>query len=306
MSLTISTQLFGKLEARMEDLREAAGEDMASVQKAVDRLVKTFAELRGTATSGAASASAASDSEAQGAVKGKKVRKSRKNKGAEDADGDGEPKAKRPPTEWSIHCTSVLFPLIMPAIKEAKEAEKLKEDDKREIKTGFHLSVAGYLKNSGKMNPTEDEVKEAIEYLLSHPDHKSETQKIRSASNSTDEAPKPKKEKKQMLPKKAEVVTTTATEDKVAEAAAVIAKLDAVLGESDDEDSDDEEEEKEEDVPLVDFEYKGNKYLKDPFQEVYTATGQMKWVGTWNGKKIVGGKPGDEPARVKKLIASQD
>ena len=298
MSLTISTQLFGKLEARMEDLREAAGEDMASVQKAVDRLVKTFAELRGTATSGAASASAASDSEAQGAVKGKKLRKSRK-----DADGDGEPKAKRPPTEWSIHCTNVLFPLIMPAIKEAKEAEKLKEDDKREIKTGFHLSVAGYLKNSGKMNPTEDEVKEAIEYLLSHPDHKSETQKIRSASNSTDEAPK-----KLGRPKKAEsasapvVTTTAATEDKVAEAAAVIAKLDAVLGESDDEDSDDEEDEKE-DVPLVDFEYKGTKYLKDPFQEVYTATGRMKWVGTFNGKKIV---KGEEPARVKKLIASQD
>ena len=302
MSLTISTQLFGKLEARMEDLREAAGEDMAAVQKSIDRLVKTFAELRGTATSGAASASAASDSEAQGAVKGKKVRKSRKNKGAEDADGDGEPKAKRPPTEWSIHCTSVLFPLIMPAIKEAKEAEKLKEDDKREIKTGFHLSVAGYLKNSGKMNPTEDEVKEAIEYLLSHPDHKSETQKIRSASNSTDEAPKPKKEKKQMLPKKAEVADTVAPTVETAKIDAALARCEP----DEDEDSDDEEEEKEEDVPLVDFEYKGNKYLKDPFQEVYTATGQMKWVGTWNGKKIVGGKPGDEPARVKKLIASQD
>ena len=296
MSLTISTQLFGKLEARMEDLREAAGEDMAAVQKSIDRLVKTFAELRGTATAGSVTA-VASDSEAQAIVKAKKSGKKAKN-----ADGDGEPKAKRPPTEWSIHCTSVLFPLIMPAIKEAKEAEKLKEDDKREIKTGFHLSVAGYLKNSGKMNPTEDEVKEAIEYLLSHPDHKSETQKIRSASNSTDEAPKPKKEKKQMLPKKAEVADTVAPTVETAKIDAALARCEP----DEDEDSDDEEEEKEEDVPLVDFEYKGNKYLKDPFQEVYTATGQMKWVGTWNGKKIVGGKHGDEPARVKKLIASQD
>lgn len=295
MSLTISTQVLGKVETRIEDLREA--DDMPTVQKAIDRLVKAFAELRGTATAGSAPP-ADSDAEAPAKKTGKK--------GGKPKDVDGEPKAKRPPTEWSIHCTNVLFPLIMPAIKEAKELEKAKEGDKREIKTGFHLSVAGYLKNSGKMNPSADEVKEAVEYLLSHPDHKSETQKVRSASNSTDEAPK-----KLGRPKKVESTTAApvvapvvATEAKVAEAAAVIAKLDAVLGESDDEDSDDEEED--EKTPLVAFEYKGTNYLKDPYNEVYTAQGRMEWVGTFNGKKIVKGSDASMPARVKKLIESQD
>ena len=274
MSLTISTQLLGKVETRIEDLREA--EDMASVQKGLDRLVKAFAELRGTSA-----AAAGSDAEP---VKAKKGRKSSKPK---DAEGDEKPKVKRPPSEWSLHCTNVLFPLILPAIKEAKEAEKAKgENEKRKINTGFHLNVAGYLKNSGKMNPSADEVKESIEYLLTHPDYKSETQKVRSASNSTDETPK--KEKKEV---------------KAAEAAAVIAQIDAVLGESDDEDSDDEDDEK---TPLVAFEYKGASYLKDTYNEVYTAQGRMEWVGTFNGKKITKGSDASMPARVKKLIESQD
>jgi hypothetical protein len=276
MSLTISTQLLGKVETRIEDLREA--EDMASVQKGLDRLVKAFAELRGTSA-----AAAGSDAEP---VKAKKGRKSSKPKDG----GDEKPKVKRPPSEWSLHCTNVLFPLILPAIKEAKEAEKAKgENEKRKINTGFHLNVAGYLKNSGKMNPSADEVKESIEYLLTHPDYKSETQKVRSASNSTDETPK--KEKKEV---KAAAV---------AEAAAVIAQIDAVLGESDDEDSDDEDDEK---TPLVAFEYKGTNYLKDTYNEVYTAQGRMEWVGTFNGKKITKGSDASMPARVKKLIESQD
>ena len=57
------------------------------------------------------------------------------------------------------------------------------------------------------------------------------------------------------------------------------------------------------DIPLEAFEYKGNNYLKDPFQEVYTAEGKMEWVGTYNGKKIV---KGDMPERVKKFIEAQD
>ena len=68
--------------------------------------------------------------------------------------------------------------------------------------------------------------------------------------------------------------------------------------EASDADSDDSN-----DIPLEAFEYKGYNYLKDPFQEVYTAEGKMEWVGTYNGKKIV---KGDMPERVKKFIEAQD
>jgi len=286
MSITISAQLFGKFECRMDDLRCAIADgEMDDAQKMMERMMKAFAEIRGTATTGPAAASEE--------VTKVKVKKSRKTK----TDADGEPKPKRPPTEWSLHCTNVLFPLIIPAIKEAKEKEKAKSDEKREFKPGFHLSVAGYLKNGGKMNPTEKEVKESIEFLLNNPDHKSETQKIRSASNSTDEKPKARGRPKKVA---APAPAPTSAPLKTSE---VIAKLEAALSEADEEESDDDDDDEDEEVPLTAFEYKANNYLKDPFQEVYTAEGKMEWLGTFNGKKII---KGEMPARVKKFIESQD
>jgi hypothetical protein len=51
------------VEARMEDLREAVGEeDMAAVQKAVERITKAFVEVRGTSSS-SSGAAVASDTE---------------------------------------------------------------------------------------------------------------------------------------------------------------------------------------------------------------------------------------------------
>jgi hypothetical protein len=79
--------------------------------------------------------------------------------------------------------------------------------------------------------------------------------------------------------------------------------LEAALSESDEEEDSDDEEEEEEEVPLTAFEYKGNNYLKDTHNEVYTAEGKMEWLGTFNGKKIL---KGDMPVRVKKFIESQD
>jgi hypothetical protein len=285
MSITISSQLFGKFECRMDDLRCAIADgEMDDAQKMMERMVKAFAEIRGTATTGPAAASEE--------VTKVKVKKSRKTK----TDADGEPKPKRAPTEWSLHCTNVLFPLIIPAIKEAKAAESAKSGEKREFKKfGFHLNVAGYLKNSGKMNPTAEEVKAAIEFLLDHPDHKSQTEISRSAGNSTVEKPKARGR-----PKKA-----AAPAPEPLKSSEVIAKLEAALSEADEEESDDDDEDEDEDeeVPLTGFEYKGNHYLKDPFQEVYTAEGKMEWLGTFNGKKII---KGEMPARVKKFIESQD
>jgi hypothetical protein len=68
-------------------------------------------------------------------------------------------------------------------------------------------------------------------------------------------------------------------------------------------DEEEDEEDEEEEIDLATFEYKGNSYLKDPFQEVYTSEGKLEWVGTYNGKKIV---KGEMPLRVKKYIESQE
>lgn len=273
MSITVSSQLFGKLEARVEDLREAMGEDdMEAVQKAVDRISKAFAEVRGTATS-VSTPAPASDSEP---AKGKKSRKS--------ADGEPKPKRELKPGSWADQLKTTYAPVF----NEAWGSEKKP--------AGLLMKVAGYLKKNGKTEPTLEEMREAITFIRENPEYQSDTQKSRSAANSTDEKPKARGR-----PKK--VVAAEGDASEAPKAADVIAKLEAALSEADD-DSDEEEEDEDEETPLVVFEYKGNRYLKDPYQEVYTAEGQMEWLGTFNGKKIV--KNGDMPARVKKVIESQD
>ncbi len=248
----------------MEDLREAVGEeDMAAIQKAVERIGKAFAEVRGTASSAVVVAVEASA----------KTKKGRKGKTA-----DGEEKVKREvkPGSWADQLKTVYSPIFNEAWGSDKKP------------AGMLMKVAGYLKKEGKVAPTVEEMREAIKFITENPEHKSDTQISRSAAGSTDEAPKVRGRPKKVAseaPKKAEV----------------IAKLEAML--SDDEDSDDDDDDEEEVVKLVAFEYKGNNYLKDTNQEVYTAEGELQWVGTFNGKKIT---KGDMPARVKKYIDSSE
>ena len=280
MSMTINAKLFGKLEARLEDLHdEFSDENFEGIGHVLERLDKVLAEIRGTSTTGAA---AVSESES---AKGKKGRKAKT--------ADGEPKAKREvkPGSWADQVKNVYTPLFNEVWTMMKEEDAEKYAKKPQ---GLHMKIAGYLKTKVADIPTKDDMREAIVFLLENPDHQSETQKTRSVTGSTDEKPKARGR-----PKKVK-----ADEEKP-KPAEVIAKLEAALSEADDDsDSDDDEEEDDEsNTPLVAFEYKGNNYLKDPFQEVYTSEGKMEWVGTFNGKKIV---KGDMPARVKKLIESQD
>ena len=259
MSITINSQLFGKLEARVEDLREAIGEeDMAAIQKAVERISKAFVEVRGTATS-ASSAEASSEAPAKG-------KKSRKTK-------DGEPKVKREvkPGSWADQLKTIYAPVF----NEAWGSEKKP--------AGLLMKVAGYLKKNGNMAPSLEEMRKAIDFIKENPEYQSDTQKTRSAANSTDEAPKARGR-----PKKAE--KEAAKEEKAEEK--VVAKDD-----SDDEDSDDEDDD--ELPPMEAFEYKDTTYLKDPYGELYTSEGKAEWKGTYNGKKIV---KGEMSARVKKVL----
>lgn len=263
MSITINAQLFGKLEARMEDLREAVDSgDLTEVQKVSQKVVKALAEMRGTA--------ATAPSESSDAPK----KKSKKAKAA-----DGEEKPKRAPSEWSLHCKNVLFPLILPIIADAKK-------DGQTVKTGFHLRVAGYLKDNQMMNPSSEEVERAFKFLMANPDYQSKTQISRSPNGSVAEAKgrgRPKKE---------------AAEPSASEAApTVVVPVQQASEDSDDDDDDDEEE-----TTLAQFEHKGVTYLKDQYQEVYTNEGEMMWVGTFNGKKIVPAAGREMSPRVKKTI----
>jgi hypothetical protein len=263
MSLTISAQLFGKFECRMDDLRCAIADgEMDDAKKMMERMMKAFAEIRGTATTGPAASEEVS-----------KVKKSRKTK------GDGE---KKPvvPGSWPDQLQKVYAPVI----NEAWGSEKKP--------AGILMKVAGYLKKQGKTEPTVKDAREAIAFICENPDYKSDTQISRSEDGSVKEGAK----KKRAYKKKAVSEEKTPAAAKAEE---VIAKMKEVLSDAEE----DEEEDEEEEIDLATFEYKGNSYLKDPFQEVYTSEGKLEWVGTYNGKKIV---KGEMPLRVKKYIESQE
>lgn len=269
MSLTINAQLFGKLECRMDDLRAAIAEgDMGDAQKMMERMMKAFAEIRGTSTAVAAAASE------EAPAKGKKSRKTK----------DGEPKVKREvkPGSWADQLKTIYMPVFNKAWEEIAGAEK------RPL--GLHMKVCGYVKNQiegeGKKEPTLEEMKQAITFFKENPDYESKTAQTRSADGSTDEAPKARGRPK----KKAA--------EKPVSAPVVVPKAE----ESDDEDSDEEEEE--DMPPLASFEFKGQNYLKDPLQECYTSEGKPEWVGTFDGKKIR--KNGEMPAHVKKVLKQME
>ena len=87
---------------------------------------------------------------------------------------------KRAPSAFASHMKEVVLPLYKEAMKDRKG------------KAGFHLKVGGYLKDNEIAVPTLEDVSSAIEYLLSHPDHKSKsaTKKAVSVVSSEEEVKK--------------------------------------------------------------------------------------------------------------------
>ena len=204
-------------------------------------------------------------------------------------------KVKKAPGPWAL----ALQEVYMPIIKKALGGKNLPKGIR-------HMTVAGYLKKDGKTAPTEDDVKEAIKFLESNPDYKSDTQKTRSESGSVNDEALAKTAKRGRPAKgKAE---------KDAKAEKPVPKVVTPKAEkADDEDEEklspswDEEEEKVEEFQLPDFTTKdvgGIEYLIDlEDNEMFTADGDMKWVGTWTGKKI---SKGEMSERVKKILESQE
>ena len=292
MSITISAQLFGKFECRMDDLRAAIAEgDMGDAQKMMERMMKAFVELRGTS---AAAAPAPADDE-------KPAKKGGKTK----LNADGTEKRKRASKPRDPNSP---YSKLQAAVK-VLYADVSAEDRKALTANKFgYLVLCGYLKNLGKETLTADDMAAAVAYLKEHPEYKSNTTIQRSEKTSVasgekeedeevEKKPRGRPAKKSEKPAEAEKKSETAAEM----AKQVIAQLEAALSDSDDE-SDDEEEESER-VPLESWDHKGQNYLKDPYDEVYTAEGEMVWLGTFNGKRIV---KGVMPERVKKFIESQE
>ena len=204
---------------------------------------------------------------------------------------------KKAPSKWAI----ALQEVYMPVIKKALGDEKLP-------KGLSHMQVAGYLNKQGKTEPTTEDVKSAIQFLESNPDYKSDTQKTRSESGSVKEdAPA----KKRGRPSKAKAEKDAKAEKAVPKVVTPKAEKAADADEEklspswDDEEVKVEKAEEEFQAPdLVVLNFKGVDYLRDPEDdEVYTADGDMKWLGTWTGKKIVKGEMSE---RVKKVLASQE
>ena len=296
MSIAINAQLFTRFESQMDALREEVDEGcMESIQKQTARLSKTLAEMRGTSTAATAEAPAP-------AKKGRKSTKLNAD-GTEKVKKAGKPRDPNSP-----------YSKLQAAVK-ALYAGISTEDKKALTTLGFgYLKLCGYFNALSKMEPTEEDMVAAVAYLKAHPEYTSKTQVQRSASASQASGSEPAEKKPRGRPAKkavepVETVETLEVAKPVVPVEAakphvsdIIAQIEKHLHE-DDESDDESVEEESERVPLESFDYKGTEYLKDPYQEVYTAEGQMRWIGTFNGKKII---KGDMPLRVKKFIESQD
>jgi hypothetical protein len=207
-------------------------------------------------------------------------------------------KVKKAPGSWALALQEVYMPIIKKALGEENLPKGI-----------WHMTVASYLKKDGKTAPTEDDVKKAISFLESNPDYKSNTQKSRSEAGSVKEDAL----KKRGRPAKAKAETEKAEKpvpkvvtpkaEKAADDEEKLSSWDADA--SDDEKDEEDKEEKPFEAPqLFSLMYKGIEYLRDPEDdELYTSDGDMRWVGTWTGKKIVKGEMSE---RVKKVLASQE
>ena len=192
----------------------------------------------------------------------------KKGKKAKDPDAP-----KREPSAWAKSLS-----VVSALVKEALEGKKMP--------AGLHLKVAGYLKSNEIAEPDVDDVVEAIEFLEKNPDYKSGSQKARSVDESEIKKPKARgRPKKQPTP---------TAEDEAEEAEEA-----------------EEEPKKEFNTPksftmpnFSNLTFKGVDYLLDDEEnEVFTADGEMKLMGTWNGKKIIKGEMSE---RAKKIIAAAE
>jgi hypothetical protein len=198
----------------------------------------------------------------------------KKGKKAKDPDAP-----KREPSAWAKSLS-----VVSALVKEALEGKKMP--------AGLHLKVAGYLKSKEIAEPDVDDVVEAIEFLEKNPDYKSGSQKARSVDESEIKKPKARGRPKKQPTPTAEDEAEESEEDEEAEEA-------------------EEEPKKEFNTPksftmpnFSNLTFKGVDYLLDDEEnEVFTADGEMKWMGTWNGKKIV---LGEKSERVKKIIAAAE
>lgn len=107
-------------------------------------------------------------SKAKSKKESKKESKGKNKKGEADTEDSGsetsKSTSKREPTAWNIFTT-----MVTAIVKKSLDGEKMP--------AGLHLRVAGYLKESGNMDPSETDVIVAMKYLLEHPDHLSIHQK---------------------------------------------------------------------------------------------------------------------------------
>ena len=246
-------------------------------EKIAARMTKTLAELKGRSDT-AVAVSVPVD---------KKSKKAKKM--ASDSEGVTD-KPKRAP-----NASAQMLKRISPDITRILDGKKA---------TGpiQMLKIVGRLRSNGITEPTDDEIRSAIEFLESNPDHLSATQSHRSAKSSVEgeSSEKPKQRGRPSKTKKAADAKAAAT--KAAETPAPTLGAGTGLREELEE-SESESEDEDENKHLEQWTWKGEEYLKDLQQEVYTSFGEMQWVGTWNGKKIV---KGDMPERVRKFLTMQN
>lgn len=157
-----------------------ARERLAKMESMVAKLAKK--EMKKAAKK----ASDASDSEIPYPPMPSSMAKDSESEKPEKAEKPEKPeKAKRTPSAWATALKEVYTPLVKEALGEGVKMN------------GIHMKVAGYLKKNGNENPSLDDVKDAIEFLMSNPDYKSDTAQKRSdtASESSKKRGRPKKTK---------------------------------------------------------------------------------------------------------------
>jgi len=248
-------------------------------EKIAARMTKTLAELKGRSDT-AVAVSVPVD---------KKSKKAKKM--ASDSEGVTD-KPKRAP-----NASAVMLKRISPDITRILDGKKA---------TGpiQMLKIVGRLRSNGITEPSDDEIRSAIDYLIANPDHLSATQSHRSAKSSV-EGESSEKPKQRGRPSKTKKAAATKAAETPAPTLGAGTGLREELEERDESEESESEEDDEEDenTHLEQWTWKGEEYLKDLEQEVYTSFGEMQWIGTFNGKKIV---KRDMPERVRKFLTMQN
>ena len=257
----------GHIQALRDEIDDLPEKHRKPFEKIAARMTKTLAEVKGR-------------SEVLEPVKAKRGKKK------VDAEAGEEAKIKRAP-----NAAAQMLKRISPDIKRVLSGKPA---------TGSiqMLKIVGRLRSTGIETPTDEQISAAIAFLQSNPDHLSDTQKSRSAKNSEEGDEKPKAKRGRPSKKAAEKAAEKPVEKPVEKESFSDAE------EEEEEEEEEEAEAEEENTHLEQWSWKDEEYLKDLKQEVYTSFGEMKWIGTFNGKKIV--KGGEMPEHVRKFLATQN